>query len=361
MGVFASLFRRGKRSSQDQGRITPSEVSFSNTSRESMSRQPLPAHLVGTVPTTAPITIKRPSSIPRRTMSKFREDLPEFPLSPPDSRVQSPEVPVTGSIAARRRSQAPSDIRVQSVGALASGRSDSPVSSGIPVGNIMSQSLASVDSEASWLSGKPLKRASNRSQIRSSVTSSALPRNDEFNASYEELGMADDEYFKKLTSQPEDHRRPTHYHDAIGRKASSTLMALDAAAESEEEAEATPAKMSSNGEEQLVKSGVARQPTIVHRQARVKSTEGLLSMFLDDKTPLEDPFSNGNAVDIGSNTPESPTSDLESPSEPVSLQRAKSVELGKHHVRHLSAGSAKLLDIQKRSSVSSHNRLSEQQ
>ncbi len=28
---------------------------------------------------------------PQRTMSKFREDLPELPLSPPDSRVQSPE------------------------------------------------------------------------------------------------------------------------------------------------------------------------------------------------------------------------------------------------------------------------------
>lgn len=353
MGVFASLFRRGKRSSQDQGRVTPSEVSFSNTSRESMSRQPLPAHLVGTAPTTAPVQIKRPSSVPRRTMSKFREDLPEFPLSPPDSRVQSPDVPTTSSIAARR-SQAPSDIRVQSVGAMASNRSDSPVSPGVPVGNVMSQSLASVDSEASWLSGKPLKRASNRSQIRSSVTSSALPRNEEFNASYEELGMADDEYFKRLTPQADEFRRSTHYNDAIGRKASSTLMALEAAAESEEETEATP------GEEELVKSGVARQPTIVHRQARVKSTEGLLSMFLDDKTALDNPFSNSKAVDMGQETPESPISEADSPTEAVSLQRAKSVELGKHHVRHLSAGSAKLLDIQKRSSVSSHNRLSEQ-
>ncbi|KAL6710266.1 hypothetical protein ACN47E_009212 [Coniothyrium glycines] len=359
MGVFASLFRRGKRNSQDQGRITPSEISFSNTSRESMSRQPLPAHLVGTNPATQPIQIKRPSSVPRRTMSKFREDLPEFPLSPPDSRVQSPEISAVGSIAARRRSQAPSDIRVQSVSASANARSDSPVSPGIPVGNVMSQSLASVDSEASWLSGKPLKRASNRSQFRSSVTSSALLRNEDFNASYEELGMADDEYFKRLTPQPDEHRRSTHSNDMLGRKASSTLMALDVAVESEEEAELNPAPGPSagEGEHERVKSSVGRQPTIIHRQPRVKSTEGLLSMFLDDKIAPEDPFSDTTAVGPGQESPDSPTSDTE----PVMVQRAKSVELGKHHVRHLSAGSAKLLDIQKRSSVSSHNRLAEQE
>jgi hypothetical protein len=356
MGVFASLFRRRKRNSQDQGRVTPSEVSFSNTSRESMSRQPLPAHLVGTAPATPPIQIRRPSSVPRRTMSKFREDLPEFPLSPPDSRVQSPEAPSKSAIAARRGSQAPSDLRVQSVSAQAGVRSDSPVSPGGPVGNIMSQSLASVDSEASWLSGKPPKRASNRSQFRSSITSSGQPRNEDFNASYEELGMADDEYFKRLTPQPDEHRRSTHSSDMLGRKASSTLMALDAAAESEEEGEPTPSRKPSDGEEQLVQSSVGRQPTIIHRQPRVKSTEGLLSMFLDDKTTSENPFSNEQAVDIGPATPDSPASDTE----PVMVQRAKSVDLGKQHVRHLSAGSAKLLDIQKRSSVSSHNRVSEQ-
>ena len=121
MGAFASFFRRGKRSSQEPGRATPSDASFSdasfsNISRESMSRQPLPAHLVAP---SAPIQIKRPSrdaSVPRRTMSKFREDLPEFPISPPDSRVASPEVPSTSAIAARCRNQNPENIRVGSLG-----------------------------------------------------------------------------------------------------------------------------------------------------------------------------------------------------------------------------------------------------
>ncbi|KAJ4368128.1 hypothetical protein N0V83_006483 [Neocucurbitaria cava] len=354
MGVFASFFRRGKRNSQDQGRTTPSEISFSNTSRESMSRQPLPAHLIGTTPATPPVQIRRPSSVPRRTMSKFREDLPEFPLSPPDSRVQSPEVPSTSVIAARRRSQVPSDLRVQSVSSQAGARSDSPVSPGAPVGNIMSQSLASVDSEGSWLSGKPIKRASNRSQIRSSMASSAVQPNAEFNNSYEELGMADDEYFRRLTPQPDERRRSGYSSDILGRKASSSLMALEAAAESDEEAEPTPSRRPSDEEEELVQTVIGRQPTIIHRQARVKSTEGLLSMYTDDKPPPEDTSSKVAGTEPA--TPESPSSETE----PVLIQRAKSVDLGKHHTRHLSAGSAKLLDIQKRLSTNSHSRMSEQ-
>jgi hypothetical protein len=351
MGVFAALFRRGKRNSQEQVQQNPSEISFSNTSRESMSRQAPPAHLVGTLPPSQPIQIRQPSSVPRRTMSKFREDLPEFPLSPPDSRVQSPEVPMTSAIAARRRNQPPSDLRV---GSLPGDRSDSPISPGALNGNVMSQSLASVDSEGSWLSGRPLKRASNRSQMRSSLTSSAVQANQDFNASYEELGMSDDEYFKRLTPLPAE-RRPSPYatDDNLG-KASSTLMTLDAAAESDEEAEPTLASRpggeeEEEKEEEFVQSGVARQPTIIHRQPRVKSAEGLLSMYLDE------PETPSGAAEREPETPESPISPV-SDNEPVTVQRAKSVDFGKQHSRHVSAGSARLLDIHKRSGTPVHGR-----
>jgi hypothetical protein len=359
IGVFASLFRRGKRKSQDQARPTPSEISFSNTSRESMSRQPLPVHLVATAPPTQPIQIRRPSSVPRRTMSKFREDLPEFPLSPPDSRVQSPEVPSTSIIAARRRNQHPSDLRV---GSLPGDRSDSPVSP--TIGNVMSQSLASVDSEGSWLSGRPPKRASNKSQIRSSLTSSAVPQNEDFSASYEELGMADDEYFNRLTPRPDDRGRSPYASDDRDRKASSTLMALDDAAEFDQEIAPTPAQTPGGEPEELVQSSVGRQPTIIHRRPRVKSTEGLLSMFLDDtgdRSSMAAEMQPQTPETSEADSPTSPTSDAE----PVLVQRAESVNLGKNHVRHLSAGSAKLLDIQRRSSTPvhgrSHSRMSEQE
>lgn len=350
MGVFAAFFRRNKRSSQEPGRTTPSEISFSNTSRESMSRQPIPAHLIGTAPPTAPIQIKRPSSVPRRTMSKFREDLPEFPISPPDSRVESPDVPYVGAIAARPRSPMPSDLRVESLNSMG-GRSDSPVSPNAPATNIMSQSLASVDSEASWLSGKPPKRASTQSQLRSGIVSPPVQSNEAFNASYEELGMADDEYFRRLSPQPDERRT-----DTLGRKPSSALMALDAALDVEEEQDpfADP-KESVSEDEEHVRTVPGRQPTIIHRQPRVKSTEGLLSFYTNDKSATE---ASSKEQFVEPLTPDSPSFETE----PMMVQRARSVDLGKHHVRHLSAGSARLLDIskQKRSSVNSYTKKSEQ-
>jgi hypothetical protein len=199
--------------------------------------------------------------------------------------------------------------------------------------------------------------------MRSSLTSSALQRNDDFNASYEELGMADDEYFKRLTPLPDQRGRSPYSSDDRGRKASSTLMTLDAAAESDEEVAPPSAQPPSGQEEEFVQSSVGRQPTIIHRRPRVKSAEGLLSMFLDD---TEDTSSKVADMGQGSSDPDSPTSPT-SETEPVLVQRAKSVDLGKGHghVRHLSAGSARLLDIQKRSSTPvhgrSHSRMSEQE
>lgn len=349
MAIFASLFRRGKRQSQDQGRTTPSEVSFSNTSRESMSRHPLPAHLVALPPPpTAPIAIKRPSSVPRRTRSKFREDLPEF--TPPDSRVQSPGIIHNSAIAARRRSQQPAGLIIESDSSGAA-RTDSPVSPGVPNAGLMSQSLASVDSEGSWLSGKPIKRSSNKSHLHSSLGSSTGPKTHEpFNASYEELGIPDDEYFRRLTPQPDEHR-PSLLSNELQRKPSSEVMSP---LETLEDDEAAPAMMESTEEQgELVHSSLGRQPTVVHRQARHKSTEGLLSFYNEDR-----PFSQETGDSAEMMEADSPTSD----NEPVPVvQRARSVDLGKHHFRHLSAGSAKLLDIHKRTSTSSQNKLTHQE
>ncbi|KAL8642060.1 MAG: hypothetical protein Q9226_008550, partial [Calogaya cf. arnoldii] len=83
---WKSIFRRSdtraKRASTDRGRATPSE--FSNTSRESFARQ-MPPSAFARIP-------RARSGTPIRTQSRFKEDLPELPLSPPDSRMQSPEV-----------------------------------------------------------------------------------------------------------------------------------------------------------------------------------------------------------------------------------------------------------------------------
>jgi hypothetical protein len=164
--------------------------------------------------------------------------------------------------------------------------------------------------------------------------------------------MADDEYFRTLSPQPDERRG----NDILGRKASSTLMALDAAVESEDEKQMIAAQLSSSEDEEHVRRVPGRQPTIIHRQPRVKSTEGLLSFYTNELPPAGQPTPHTNDTDP--HTPDSPSSDAE----PVMVQRARSVDLGKHHVRHLSAGSAKLLDIhkQKRMSMNAQNRVSEQ-
>ena len=390
MRMWAAIFRRSKRKSSEQMRKPPSEASFSNTSRESMARQPLPAHLVAPPPVAQ---IRRPSGAPARTMSKFREDLPEYPLSPPDSRIQSPEVETPNPIAARRGSRPLSNIRIDSESPTndastadnetrPSLRTDSPVSPTVAATGLMSQSLASIDSEGSWLSGKPVKRRSNKSHVRSSIGSgnTAARHLDDFTNSYEELGIPDDEYFRRLTPQAEESRRSGHSSGDVvfGRKASSTaIAAMSTTAESDDESPRMESSRGVGGEgeedesvesgEKLVKDNVERRPTVVHRQPRVKSTEGLLSYYTADEPSPEEPeqpTSSENAARDGEaeamdldSPPDSPSS--ESNIEPVMVQRARSVDLGKQHVRHLSAGSARLLDIVgKRRSVDSSKRLS---
>lgn len=79
---WSNLFRWGSRSKRKSG---PS--SFSNTSRDSMSV----VHAPAAAPIPAALSRKLSSNVPKRTLSRFREDLPELPLSPPQSREPSPE------------------------------------------------------------------------------------------------------------------------------------------------------------------------------------------------------------------------------------------------------------------------------
>ncbi|EKG13017.1 hypothetical protein MPH_09837 [Macrophomina phaseolina MS6] len=338
-----------KRRSIDQNTnaTAPSEISFSNTSRESMARQALPPHLVQQ-------PVRKRSGTPVRTMSKFREDLPErMPLSPPDSRVQSPEVSSAKALAARRGLVETPDLQDgQEVPATLDGtgkiRTDSPVSPAGRTSALMSTSLASVDSEGSWLSGKPVKRGSRA--MRSSYGSSFRRPREEWNASYEELGIPDDEYFRRLTPGPEESSNANHHE--IQRKPSSVALAAnaDAGAEDFDEEDEEPSP-----EETVVHNSIVRKPTVVHRKSRAKSQEGLLSFFPDEAADVS---AGGDAMEgVIPGTPvkddsESPASLENSPESPeVTVHRASSVNLSKNHVRQFSGSSAKLLDI--RSSRSS--------
>lgn len=288
-------------------------------------------------------------------MSKFREDLPELPLSPPDSRVQSPEAdsvpPIRANYPERKigQSSEESEAHVR-YDTPASGyrsseamriRDETPTSGHRSIDDpspepaaVLSQSLASIDSEGSWLSGR--KGGSKRGSaqlpphpLRDSA-SSLQRRYREFSESGEELGIAEDEYFSRLSPGPEEfykiHRQST------GNPVPSS---------DDEEGGSLASPTSS---ELTTKWGaVARQPTVVHHhEPRAKSREGLLDDFESDsasehraETPDIKRKSYGLAQDI-INEDES------------GVHRATSIDFGKHHARHVSAGSARLLDLKPR-------------
>ena len=343
---WRNMFRRSdtkaKRGSTDRGRVAPSE--FSNTSKESVHRQ-MPPSAFTRIP-------RARSGTPIRTQSRFKEDLPELPISPPDSRVQSPEMSrqsplpeipgsrgtdIVGATAASGQPLADIHPAFREEVALSRhaslrGRANSPEG---PPSGMLSQSLASVDSEGSWLTGKPVKRLSQPQPLRESAGS--LPEIDQ------ELGRSDDDlagtpeeekYMGSLTPARDEAppRIPERRRPFMGPMARL-------GGDSDDESVFHPAPAAIAREEGTWHGAVGKHPTIVRQGPgrRARSKEGLLNDFQ-------------NAEESGDSSPsgDSPVSPENTFS---SIQRATSVDLGKGHARHISAGSARLLNLPPRSSA----------
>ncbi|PHH80136.1 hypothetical protein CDD82_1964 [Ophiocordyceps australis] len=237
---FASFFRWGMRNRRSSG---PS--SFSNTSREEMQAAAAthanasakgpsddgasPSNLISSRPGAA---------TPKRTRSRFREDLPDYPLSPPDSRVQSPEgelplpkvvevkTPVTPQSPMARHETAPSGPRPIPVNTCPTGSSER-LYHAISPDHQQSMSLASIDSEGSWLSGKVGSRC--RSGMRDSMVRTSLRdqtvSGSQASSSHEDVLITDDDYLsqlapKRATSRAEgraDEGRPSSDEDEPAR------------------------------------------------------------------------------------------------------------------------------------------------
>lgn len=348
---WTSIFRRSgtraKRDSTDRGRAAPSE--FSNTSRESFARQmessrQLPPSAFSRIPPAR-------SGTPVRTQSRFREDLPELP-TPPDSRLQSPEVgtahqlPRLLSVAAGQvmpgipssPDQPLSDIHpaFREEVALSRHQSIKSQSADIPSSALLSQSLASVDSEGSWLTGRPVKRSSQTlvNPLRESG-SSLQQRLLELGASEEEIRIAenDKEYGGRLSPDP-DENAPREGP----RKRQYLAGGAGIGSDSEDDNTLLSQPVAVSHDEGKLHSAVGKQPTIVRQGARAKSREGLLNDFqageysAEEDSPIGQPFE--------------PTLAREN----SFIHRATSIDLGKGHVRHISAGSAKLLNLPPRNS-----------
>lgn len=314
-GTWAAIFRRGGTFRRgDDGNTSPSEFSFSNTSRESMRNQPIPAHLIDPQARRPP-QVRRISGTPVRTMSKFKEDLDEMPVSPPDSRTQSLDViPATVS-AGRKPGAQPIDIRGRAI--LNEARA-SPNRQ-----PLQSASMASIGSEGSWLASGSLKRQSHQSTIARPFSK----RNADFSASYEDLGGGDKdaEYFN------------TNAGGGVRTSSNPALTVASPGEESEEEGDRT---LATPGEAPFtVHESVRRRPTLVQRDSRLKSREGLITEYASaniekvETPPNESP-------DRGSDASED---------EPAELERARSIKQQTRHSRQFSAGSARLLDVQRSS------------
>ncbi|KFY27262.1 hypothetical protein V493_03602 [Pseudogymnoascus sp. VKM F-4281 (FW-2241)] len=329
------------------------QSSFSNTTRESTTVAPPPATVVYAIPIVHP-----PGS--KRTMSRFREDLPELPMSPPYSRVQSPELdiprvqPIEASLpmnitSGRRSAEPSSQMQLDtSNGHRTHLRYETPIR-GHPAdmpspepSNALSQSLASIDSEGSWLSGRARansKRSSRQIPVSRSRDShsSLMKRYRDLSDSAEELGIVEDEYYNRLTPGPEDMYSKSNL---ANRVSGNPMPSSD-----EEDGESLGSPVSKNSKWGEV---APHTPTIVHRQPRATSRQGKLNDFDDydsgDDEKVDSPLSPHRGGE-DSETAESPVT-------PVAgrLERATSVNYNKAHVRAISAGSARLLDVKPRAS-----------
>lgn len=338
---FSTLLRWGK------GRRSPGgPSSFANTSREEMSAaQAAQARSTTDSPVpsfTGNYLSSRPGSgPPKRMRSRFREDLPELPISPPESRVQSPEADASLlGVAEYRSASAEPNTNPPTV------RDDTPTSGHRSIDIVqnhasrdkmygsnsaepqLSMSLASVDSEGSWLSGRV---NSQRSKRMSSVRDRARSRQQDHerradsptNSAHDDLEITEDDYMSRLSPDP----TTLHFNTRLS-------------------GEGRP----SSDEDELMHEGEVRwgavgaQAQFVSRNQNrdtVRSREGLLNIDSgDEEDDLEPPIS--------------PISQIAPSIEKADLQRASSVRVNR-------PSSVKLLKIQPRTSADDKRKSQENQ
>ncbi|OQE44177.1 hypothetical protein PENCOP_c002G04440 [Penicillium coprophilum] len=178
--TITSLFRRGssrlKRTYKDRFHDATPEAS--NASHESFYK--IQTQSSPPPPSIVPPRILMPSGTVKRSQSKFTEHFGDEPLSPPDSRLQSPDIPEEALESSLEKDETflqeptPSpgvDIKNPNRSHHRSWASDSidTEADNVP----LSQSLASIDSEGSWMSGQFFRRMSQKpsSPVRSNLNS----------------------------------------------------------------------------------------------------------------------------------------------------------------------------------------------
>lgn len=255
--TITSLFRRGssriKRRYKERFHDPSPEIS--NASPESFYRiqtqsSPPPASIV-------PPRAFIPTGVIQRSHSKFTEHFGDEPMSPPDSRLQSPDIPEEvaessleneeGSTFLRGPTPTFAGLDIVNAKNRRHLSGDSFESENVP----LSQSLASIDSEGSWMSGQFFRRMPQKqpsSPVRTMTSFSAA-----------------------MDSPVEKH---DDVRDSIdSRRASSNIMGEPELLENDD----VPANDATNAAETWHHSEVGRRAVLVNPVSRPKSTAMLKS------------------------------------------------------------------------------------
>ena len=353
------------------GQQSPSE--FSNASRESFTRPNPPAAFARVPPAR--------SGTPVRTHSRFREDLPEHPLPPSDSEFLLP--PEASEQQQQQQQVDPrqgrdargpfgesvviSDQQLSEIHPafrdqiLQHRRQSANYSSPeIPSSAILSQSLASVDSEGSWLTGRPMKRTSPTFATPLRGSASSLQRSRDLGAATSDDDEQPDERQKRVDIGEDSQSDPVGKRPDVRRSARVGIeMGSGSGSGSDgdddyddDDLALEPEPPTEPVDEGKWHNAVGKHPTIVRQGPTAKSREGLLDDFQAAAGAIaaEDSFeSSPSAGDSPTTQPLDQSTTLR---ENSLIYRATSVDLGKGHghARHMSAGSARLLDLPPRSS-----------
>lgn len=265
---WSNLFRWGSKSRRKSG---PS--SFSNTSRDSMSN----THVPIAAPIPAALTRKLSSNVPKRTLSRFREDLPELPVSPPQSREPSP-APLPSAIMEVDSPEL--DGTVDAVNHQTK-RRDTPMSPDEGYGSVPAsvpasldpspepvETLASIDSEGSWFG----KRTATRRSIPTTPLTPPLRR--QRAASFSSDDSHDDPDLPKQLVEDDASDIDVANDEYLSRFANQRSSGSHVT-------NARPSSDASDNARWGIVGG--RQPNVVEPHAGnfVKSREGLLNTFSD--------------------------------------------------------------------------------
>lgn len=230
--TISSLFRRGssrlKRRYRERFQDSTPEVSnASHPSHESFYK--IQTQSSPPQPVLIPPRTFVPTGTVKRSQSKFTEHFNDEPLSPPDSRLQSPDIPEEAPEASLENEensaflhgQTPS-ASVDIVNSRRRGHQSWTESLDAESDNVpLSQSLASIDSEGSWMSGQFFRRMSQKpgSPVRTNMGSfsaaldGAADTHDEARDSVDSRGLCGN-----VVGEPEPEVDETWHHSEIARR-----------------------------------------------------------------------------------------------------------------------------------------------